>query len=99
MDIGLMIIIYSSVVIIFLYAFSMLWYSFISKKKGVFILQTFALIVGISTSVFLLFQVNSLPLPDAIGFLFGILFIFPVIIGSIVSMILVKTTTHLLNKK
>ncbi len=88
----------SLVLIVGMYAFSMLWYSLISKRRGVYAIELIAFVIGLIGIIILLTVANSVEIGGALAAIFGAFFLLPVLISSIISAIAVKLTIMILNQ-
>lgn len=82
-----------------MYSISMLWYSFVSKKKGVYIVEILVFVVGLTGVFILIARGYSANMGDALAALFGAFFLIPVIVGALVAALSVKLTIIYLNKE
>ena len=82
-----------------MYCISMLWYFFVSKKKGIYIIEILVALGALIVMITLITIAYSADMRDALGALFAAFFLVPVIFGSLVSALLVKFTIVLLKKE
>lgn len=82
-----------------MYGISILWYFFISKKRGIYIIEillSLGSLVGIIVLVIIGYQAD---VGNALAALFSALFLIPVLIGALLAALFVKITLVYINKK
>lgn len=82
----------------FMYGFSMIWYSFVSKKRGIYIIEILVAVGAVIGMIALIVIANSAWLGDALAALFGAFFLIPVFVGALGTALLVKLTIVWLQK-
>lgn len=81
-----------------MYVFSMFWYYFVSKKRGIYIIEILVAVGALIGMITLVAIAYSADMGDALGALVGVFFLIPVIVGALVSALLVKLTLVLMKK-
>ncbi|AIO18839.1 hypothetical protein KQ51_00960 [Candidatus Izimaplasma bacterium HR1] len=75
-----------------MYGISMLWYFFISKKRGIYFIEILVSAASLIGMIMLFSIAYSADMGDALAALFGSFFLIPVIVGALVAALLVKLT-------
>ncbi len=81
-----------------MYGISMFWYSFVSKTRGIYIIEilvSLGALIGVISLVAIAYSDDVI---DSIVAVFGAFFLIPVFVGAIISAVLVKLTIVYLKK-
>lgn len=86
-------------VIPLMYGISMLWYYFISKKRGIYYIEILVALGAFIGIVILIATAYSADVANALAAIFGSLFLLPLIIGAVISALFVKLTIAWIKKE
>lgn len=99
MDVGIFILLGVLLFVPCMYGISIFWYFFISKKRGVYLIESLVSVASLIAMIILISIAYSADVSDALAAIFSSLFLIPIFVGALIAAFLVKLTTVFLNKE